>query len=99
MAYKKEEEYWARKSRMEWLQQRDKKTKYFNVAIGERMRRNRIDRLIFQGGAECEGDQKVAQKISKYFLNLFVTSNPCDGNDILGEIQRKVTNTMNLSGQ
>lgn len=83
-AYKEEEEYWARQFRVDWLQQGDKNTKYFQAVTGERRRKNRVERLITQGGDECVGDQREAKEISEYFQNQFKTSNLCDGNDILG---------------
>lgn len=43
-AYKVEEEFWSRKSRVEWLQQGDKNTKYFYVVSAQRRKRNIIDR-------------------------------------------------------
>lgn len=42
--YKDEEEYWSRKSRVEWLQVGDKNTKYFYVVTCQR-KRTRIDIL------------------------------------------------------
>lgn len=43
----------------------------------------------------CEGEEEVAKEISEFFQNLFMTSNPYDGNGILGRIRRKITDSMN----
>lgn len=80
---------------MDWLQQGDKNTKYFYTVIGERRRRNRINRLVTQEGEDYEGEPEVTKEVSEYFHNLFITSNLCDGNDILGGLHRKFTDSMN----
>lgn len=85
-AYKKEEEYWARKSRIEWLKARNRNTKYFHTVTGQRIRRNKIERLENQEGGVCEGAQEIGQEISKYFKTLFTTSNLFGGETILGGI-------------
>lgn len=77
------------------MQQGDKNTKYFYAVTGERRRRNRIDRLVTRGGEDCEGEQEVTKEISEYFYNPFITSNLCNGNDILGGLHRKFTDSMN----
>lgn len=59
-AYKVEKEFWSIKSRIEWLQEEYKNTKYFYAVIAQRRKRNRIDRLEKQGGGICEGDREVA---------------------------------------
>lgn len=44
------------------------------------------------GGEVCEEEQ---EEISEFFQNLLMTSNPCDRNEILGGLQRKVIDSMN----
>lgn len=42
-AYQKEEEFWRKKSRNNWLREGDKNTRFFHAATAERRKRNRID--------------------------------------------------------
>lgn len=42
-AYENEEKYWNGTSRVNWLKERDKNTKYFHALIAEKMKRNRIE--------------------------------------------------------
>lgn len=52
VAYKSEEDFWRRKSRISWLKEGDKNSKFFYTATSERMKRNRIDCLINTEGLE-----------------------------------------------
>lgn len=87
--YKIEEEYWARKSRIEWLQAGDRNTKYFHAITRQKRRRNQIERLEKKEGGVCEGVKEIGQEIAKYFNTLFTTSIPFGDEDILEGIPRK----------
>lgn len=58
-AYKTKYEYWARQSRIEWLKAGNKNKKYFHAVTGQRMGRNKIERLENQEGDVCEGGQEI----------------------------------------
>ncbi|XP_071902842.1 uncharacterized protein [Coffea arabica] len=44
-AYKEEEQHWHQKSRIQWLKEGDKNTKYFHALVHGRRRRNRLNKL------------------------------------------------------
>lgn len=43
---------------------RRQKTKYFYAVTSQRRKRNRIDKLMKQGGEVCEREKEVAKEIS-----------------------------------
>lgn len=86
VAYRDEEEYWARKARNDWAKEGDNNKKFFHAVIAQRGCRNRIDRLELTGGGYCEGDQAGGEVISDYFSNLFTSSTPVGGGFILDGI-------------
>lgn len=56
-AYKSEEEYQAKKSRIEWLHEGDKNTKFFHVVTAQKRKRNRIMELEKLVGGTCKDEQ------------------------------------------
>lgn len=69
--YKDEEEYWARKSRVEWLQEGEQNTKFFHSVTSQRRRSNRIDRLENLTGGVCEGEAEVTSEVCDFYKSLF----------------------------
>lgn len=74
-AYKSEEVFWSRKSRVNWLKEGDRNTKYFHAVTTERRKRNRIHSLQTEGGAWDSEENEIAGEIAKYFENLFTSEN------------------------
>lgn len=64
-AYKVEKEYWRKKSKINWLKERDRNTKFFHLTIAKRKKRNRIDWLLNDKGVEQKGNKAVAREITK----------------------------------
>lgn len=52
VVYKVEEEYRQKKSRIRWLREWDRNSKYFHVATAERRKRNKLEMLKTENG-EC----------------------------------------------
>lgn len=75
-AYKKEEDYWSRKARAQWLRERDKNSRYFHVVTAERRKRNRIDQLKRADGTLCNTETEIATEIAGYFESLFRSDQP-----------------------
>lgn len=45
-AYKEEEKYWSKKSKVNWLQKGHRNTKYFHAVTTQKRVRNKIEKLI-----------------------------------------------------
>lgn len=76
--YKVEEEYWSKRSKVRWLKEGDKNTRYFHAVTAQRRRVNRIERLKSYEGQQIEGENELGKEITNYFGNLFTTSGPND---------------------
>lgn len=59
-AYKSEVYFWLKKSRVNWLKEGDKSTKYFHAVTSERRKKNRIEKLQTAAGTMCIEEAKIA---------------------------------------
>uniref|UniRef100_A0A0D2ZZR1 Uncharacterized protein n=2 Tax=Brassica oleracea TaxID=3712 RepID=A0A0D2ZZR1_BRAOL len=96
-AYREEELYWKQKSRVLWLQEGDRNTKFFHAVTKQRRGRNRIIKLRNPIGGWVEDDEGVERVETTYFQNLFKTSSPGNPDEALRYITEKVTPEINAS--
>lgn len=90
-----EEEFWWRKSRINWLKEGDRNIKYFHATTAERRKRNRVEMIKTDGGIEYREDRENVGKIVNYFEKLFTSDHPQDCDEILERIPRTITEQMN----
>ncbi|ONI29028.1 hypothetical protein PRUPE_1G176500 [Prunus persica] len=74
----KEEQYWKLKSRVEWLQEGDKNTKFFHSKTVSRRRINRLHGLEDQGGIWYGEAYDIKRIVKSYFQDLFMSANPVE---------------------
>lgn len=60
-AYKNEEIYWCQKSRIQWLKDREKNSKFFHAYTVQRRKMNNIVRLNSSGGDICESKKGMEE--------------------------------------
>lgn len=94
-AYREEELYWKQKSRVLWLREGDRNTKYFHAKTKQRRARNRITRLQNAMNQWVCRDEEIEAVASNYFQELFATTNPDTIQESIRFITAKVTNEMN----
>lgn len=58
-AYRSEEEFWSRKTRVNRLRECVKNTKYFHVVIAERRKRNRMKMIKPGDRTECKSEERI----------------------------------------
>lgn len=70
----KDEILWAQRSRVSWLSEGDRNTKYFHGKASQHRQRNKITSI--KDDKEClfEGQQQVAQEAIRYFSEPFTAS-------------------------
>ncbi|KAF7134698.1 hypothetical protein RHSIM_Rhsim08G0116800 [Rhododendron simsii] len=90
-----EEEYWKNKAKVSWLRLGDKNTAFFHAKTVQRRAANRINGLEDRGGTWKESDVKVEGIVFEYFHHIFTSSNPSGFDEVLGGLEKKVTEEMN----
>lgn len=66
-AYRKEEEYWAQKSMIQWLKEEYQNTKFFHVYTAQRSRSNCIERLVSDQEVECRTSGQIEVEITYHY--------------------------------
>ena len=94
-AYKEEELYWLQKSRIQWLREGDKNTKFFHASVQGRRRRNRLNKLQREDGTWTESEQAVSKEIAEYYRNLFNSNDVGDLTEVLDGIPHTISDELN----
>lgn len=71
LAHKQEEAYWKTKSRIHWLREGDKNTKFFHAQTVKRRRFNQIRGIEDSNGVWQENDKGICKAVTSYFSELF----------------------------
>ncbi|GMY35015.1 putative ribonuclease h protein [Fagus crenata] len=74
----KEEIMWRQRSKVQWLREGDRNTKFFHVRANQRKRRNGMEGLFYHNGQWVTGQKDIAQVTVQYFHSIFSTSHPSD---------------------
>lgn len=94
-AYLAEEQFWQKRSRIQWLKKGDRNTGFFHAATRTRRTINSISVIEdVQGGAVYEEEQ-IARVISDYFTQIFTSNGNESFSQIQGLLAKKVTPEMN----
>ena len=75
-ALKAEEQFWRQKSRVLWLREGDRNSKYFHALVKQRRARNRITQLLDENGNVVEDEEGLVAIATSYFRQIFESSNP-----------------------
>ena len=94
-ALKAEEMFWKQKSRIFWLREGDRNTKFFHALIKQRRARNRITQLLDANGNVIEDEEGLVTIATSYFTQIFEASNPEDIEEALSEVSSTITEPMN----
>ncbi|XP_048594891.1 uncharacterized protein LOC106358645 [Brassica napus] len=94
-ALKAEELFWKQKSRVFWLREGDKNTKFFHALTKQRRARNKITQLLDENGAMVEDEEGLVAIATGYFRQIFESSDPEDIEDALSQVPATITGDMN----
>ena len=91
-----EEKIWFQRARINWLNFRDKNTRFFHQTTMQRRRRNKVLKVKDANGVWCEEEIKVIECYANYYQGLFKINGPRDWGSVLNEIPTLVLREMNI---
>lgn len=68
--------FWKQKSRIQWLQEGDRHTKFFHLTTIIRRRWNKIERLKYNEGVLVEEAENIKAFAVEFFMELFNQPSP-----------------------
>jgi hypothetical protein len=93
--FEREEIMAKQRSRVDWLKEGDRNTTFFHARASSRRRANTIKALVREDGTRCVQLSAIKGMVEDFYNNLF-TSEPCVATDeVLEQIQSKVSDDMN----
>jgi hypothetical protein len=93
----REEMMWLQRSRISWLKEGDRNTRYFHRKARWRAKKNWVRKLQRDDGSWCCNNEEMAGMAVDYFSNLFTADNSVVPDEIVDLFEPKVSEDMNLS--
>ncbi|KAL0003813.1 hypothetical protein SO802_011374 [Lithocarpus litseifolius] len=90
-----EEIFWNQRSRVQWLKEGDRNTKFFHHRASKRKKKYTILGIKDENGTWCDTNETIAGAAIQYFKDIYTSSQPSCFNDVIGAIPSRVTNEMN----
>ncbi|XP_048615720.1 uncharacterized protein LOC106350744 [Brassica napus] len=94
-ALKAEEMFWKQKSRVFWLREGDRNTKFFHALTKQRRARNKITQLLDENGNIIEDEEGLVAIATSYFRQIFESSIPEEIAEALAQVPTTITGAMN----
>ncbi|KAL4609986.1 hypothetical protein ACB092_08G019900 [Castanea dentata] len=91
----REEIWWAQRSRVQWLGEGDRNTKYFHYRTSIRRRKDTIGGLWSESGSWCYDRASIAATTISYFKEIYTTTRPNRVEEVTSLFHLKVTDEMN----
>ncbi|MQL86849.1 hypothetical protein Taro_019382 [Colocasia esculenta] len=93
-----DEKLWCQKARMEWLQNGDRNTAFYQAVVKNNRRKNYIHRLKIEGADQwCEDQEKLKEVASSFFEGLLTTEQTIVNADLLQLIPHLISEEHNSS--
>lgn len=93
--WKQEELFWCQRSRVKWLKDGDRNSRFFHASTIKRRGSNRIERLKGSNEEWIEGQHQIFQLITQHFQNIYTSERPSLNDNCLSCVNRIVTSQMN----
>jgi hypothetical protein len=89
-----EELWWSQRSRVLWLQNGDKNTKYFHMKANIWRRKNRIEAITDSNGQIQYNELMIAQVFMDHFQHLFSSQETHDIADTVDVVRGRIIQDM-----
>ena len=87
--------YWCQRAQAHWLRNGDRNTKFFHAFASERRRRNIIKKIIKEDGSVVMMEGELKETITNFYKLLFHSNAGTRYDEIMNEVQPRVTDVMN----
>jgi hypothetical protein len=91
----REETMWRQRSRIQWLSEGDKNTRFFHMRANGRKKKNRVSRLKRPDGSYTEDQHELGQMARNFYSNLYTTEGTAGMEEVLNSVPVSVTQAMN----
>ena len=86
--------YWHQRSRVAWLEVRDRNTNFFHSKVSFRKRKNLIDNLKDNIRNWRRSDDEIIQVMEKYFREIFRSTLPNNEEELINATTGYVQNSL-----
>lgn len=90
----KEESRWKQRSRLSWLHEGDRNTRYFHNHASARFRKNYISGITTENGHWITNPQTITSSFLLYYQKLFTSTGSRIGGNLSYGVQGRVTSSM-----
>ena len=87
---KQEEILWRQKSRITWLKEGERNTKFFHKSTIQRRMQNRIPHITNQQGAQTEQQEEIEQVLLDYFQSMQQEDHTVDRQPAINQISQLI---------
>jgi hypothetical protein len=91
----REEMLWLQRSRVAWLREGDRNTKFFHQRAAWRARKNKIRKLKGDDGEWVQDKEEMAGMINDYFNLLFTKDDHIDPQEVVNLFDAQISDDMN----
>lgn len=95
LAYKEEEQFWHQRSRIQWLENGDRNTRFFHAITRQRRMVNSFSVIEDDNGREVHEEPQIAAVIEGYFEKIFTSTNNTNFSALTTILSSKVSVEMN----
>jgi hypothetical protein len=90
-----EEVMWRQRSRIQWLAEGDKNTRFFHLRASQRKKKNRIAELVKQDGTTTSDEDEMGRVAKEFYQQLYSSEGVSGMEHVLNCVPRKVSPEMN----
>lgn len=91
----REEIWWKQRSRITWLKEGDRNTRYFHLKASWRARKNLIKKLRRSDGMMCSKEEELGEIARSFFRDLYTKDESLNPGELLNMFEPKITDEMN----
>jgi hypothetical protein len=91
----REEIMWLQRSRIAWLKEGDRNTRYFHRKARWRAKKNWVRRLEREDGSWCSAQPEMMEMTQTFFSNLFTADQTVVPDEIVNLFEQKVSDDTN----